>query len=354
METNHYTQDILEQPEALRKAVQSFDPSSLKPFGEALSSQKIDRIILTGMGASYFAAYPASLILARSGLPVMWIDTAELIHYNRSLLSRRTLLWVVSQSGCSAEVLALLEGVQKTRPAELLAVVNDLQSPLAQAASLVIPLHAEPEKTVSTRTYLNSLALGQLAARRLVGEEISSSSDELKAAADSMQTYLEDWQTRLELIASLAGEPGQLVLLGRGASLASAYCGALVLQEAVKYPALGFQAAEFRHGPLEMARTELKVLLFAGPEETRGLNLRLFDDLLGRGASPLWIDPLDGATPASPVVPADKRLPMPAARGIALPLAEILPVQLLSLHLGRLTGIEPGKFLHIGKVTLVE
>jgi glucosamine--fructose-6-phosphate aminotransferase (isomerizing) len=354
METNHYTRDILAQPGALRKAIRAFDPALLEPLVSPIASQKIDRIILTGMGASYYAAYPASLILARSRLPVIWLDASELIHYGRSLLSKRTLLWVVSQSGRSAEALALLEWARQHPPAALLAVVNDAQSPLAQAASMVLPLNAEPEKTVSTRTYLNTLALGQLAALRLVGEDLASHIHDLEATADAMQAYLEDWQARLEQIAGLVGEPQRLVLLGRGASLTSSYCGALVLQEAAKFPAMAFQAAEFRHGPLEMARPGLDVLIFGGPQETRALNLRLFNDLRACGAHPLWIDPLGGKTPASPEIPAAACLPMPEGRGVGLPIAEILPIQLLSLHLGRLSGIVPGEFLHIGKVTLVE
>ncbi|MBN1146725.1 MAG: SIS domain-containing protein [Anaerolineales bacterium] len=354
MANNLYARDILKQPGALRSALESFDSAALAPLAGALSSGKIDRIILTGMGASYYAAYPASLILARSGLPVMWLDTAELIHYGRSLLSPRTLLWAVSQSGRSAEMLALLERLSDCRPPALLAMVNDPQSPLAQAASLALPLNAEPEQTVSTRTYLNTLALSQLAALRLVGEDLAQGRRELEEAADSMQAYLESWQARLEQIASRVGEPGHLVLLGRGPSLASACCGALVLQEAVKFPAWALGAAEFRHGPLEIARPGLSALLFAGPPQTRALNLRLFDDLRARAARPFWLDPQDGATPESPAIPPERRLPMPAAHGLGLPLAEIAPVQLLSLHLGRLAGVEPGEFLHIGKVTLVE
>jgi glucosamine--fructose-6-phosphate aminotransferase (isomerizing) len=354
MELNHYTYDILTQPDALRKAIAGFDPSLFKPLVNAIASQKIDRIILTGMGASYYAAYPASLILARSRLPVIWMDASELIHYGRPLLSERALLWIVSQSGRSAEALSLLDWAREYPPAALLAVSNDPQSPLAQAASLVLWLNAEPEKTVSTRTYLNTLALGQLAALRLVGADLGLHLDDLHATAAAMQIYLESWQAHLERIASLVGKPERLVLLGRGASLTSSYCGALVIEEAAKFPAMAFQAAEFRHGPLEMARPDLDILIFAGPPETRALNLRLFDDLRRCDAHPLWIDPLDGKTPASPEIPSVARLPMPEGRGVGLPIAEILPIQLLSLHLGRISGIEPGKFLHIGKVTTQE
>jgi glucosamine 6-phosphate synthetase-like amidotransferase/phosphosugar isomerase protein len=45
---------------------------------------------------------------------------------------------------------------------------------------------------------------------------------------------------------------------------------------------------------------------------------------------------------------------MPDATGIGAPLAEILPIQLLTLHLANELGVEAGKFRHIGKVTLSE
>lgn len=354
MESNPYINDILGQPAVLADALDQYDPRALAPLARALAAGTFDRILLTGMGASYYGAYPASLILSGSGLPVLWVDTAELLHYSPAAISARTLLCIISQSGRSAEALSLLELIRETPPGAVLAVVNDLSSPLAQAATYALPICAEPELTVSTRTFMNTLALSQLAALQLVGEDLAPGLAQLRAAVAAIAAYLEPWPAPLEHTGHLVGRPEHLFLLGRGPSLAAAFGGALVAQEAAKYPASALQSAEFRHGPLELCDPTLSALIFGGPPVTRALNLRLFEDLRARDAHALWLDPEDGATPEAPVVPEGLRLPMPAARGIGLPLAEIVPAQVLSVYLARLTGVEAGAFRHIGKVTLTE
>jgi len=45
---------------------------------------------------------------------------------------------------------------------------------------------------------------------------------------------------------------------------------------------------------------------------------------------------------------------MPNGVGLGLPVAEIVPFQLLSVAIAQQSGIEAGKFLFSGKVTLTE
>ena len=48
------------------------------------------------------------------------------------------------------------------------------------------------------------------------------------------------------------------------------------------------------------------------------------------------------------------RMDMPAWRGIGQPIAEIIPMQLLSIAIANIRGIEAGKFIRSGKITLTE
>ncbi len=80
MTQSPYINDILCQPDALRKALASYPAGSLKNAAERLAKGEFDRIIITGMGASYMGTLPASEILSQSGLPVLWMDTADLLH----------------------------------------------------------------------------------------------------------------------------------------------------------------------------------------------------------------------------------------------------------------------------------
>lgn len=357
MEINNYLAEILSQPSSLKKSILQFEPSSLEPLSRSLRNGDFDRVILTGMGASYYSLFPASLILGKCGLPVMTIDTAELIHYGLDLLSPRSLVWAVSQSGQSAEIISLLDIIKDIHPKGFLATVNDQRSPLAEAASIIIPLSTEPEQTVSTRTYLNSLALMQLAALSILDGEPTNSYDELMRFSDILQIYLNDWEKNLEQIASVVDKPTYLALVGRGPSLASVFAGTLVLEEAAKFPAMGFQAAQFRHGPLEMTNQEVTVMCFAGSSKTLALNKNLFNDLCKMGVRSIWLEAGVGLSTLferGDCLDNARLLPLPEGSGICLPLAEIVPIQLLSIHLARAFGFEPGKFLRAKKVTLSE
>jgi glucosamine--fructose-6-phosphate aminotransferase (isomerizing) len=302
------------------------------------------------MGGSLYASYPIWLSLAAAGVPALWVDTAELIHHAPGLLTPRTLLWLFSQSGKSAEIIAALGFERGNRPAALLATVNDLDSPLAKAAetfagsSARVPIHAVVEQTVSTRTYINTLAVGQLAALALLGKEVESARAALKQTASHMADYLFDWESRVAGLGEQIGLPRRLAILGRGPSMASAYAGSLILGESAKFLAAPYQAGEFRHGPLELAGPDLTVLLLAGPAETRELNLRLLNDLRSYQTPAYWI----GAEAN------EWQIEIPEVPAIGLPLMEMLPIQLLSIHFARQIGVEPGHFFRSGKITLSE
>ncbi|SMD20503.1 SIS domain-containing protein [Kibdelosporangium aridum] len=334
-----YVQDILEQPPALRGLLTAGLGSAATTFlSQGLAG--FDRIVITGMGASLYASYPSYLRLARAGLPVWLVETGELLHDVPELVTGRSLLWVASQSGESAEVQALLEQCVNPRPT-VLGIVNNTDSALAQAADVVIELHAGEERAVSTRTYVNTLAASALAVRLALGEPEST---DLFAAVGAVQRYLDDWRAHADAIGDAISTPDALVILARGASLAAAGTGALIIKEAAKYHAEALSTSQFRHGPLEMVAVGVTVVLLEGDRHTAPLGQRLADDIRRYGGRVVWL----GQT-----VPDPDALSLAACRGAARHIAEILPLQLLSVVLAERAGIEPGVFRHLEKVTRV-
>ena len=105
-----------------------------------------------------------------------------------------------------------------------------------------------------------------------------------------------------------------------------------------------YQAGEFRHGPLELATPDLTTLIFAGSGNTKELNQRLFQDLRRYQVNAFWI----GAEKN------DWQIEIPDVPVIGLPLMEIIPIQLLSIHFAQKIGVEPGHFFRTGKITLSE
>jgi glucosamine--fructose-6-phosphate aminotransferase (isomerizing) len=331
-----YLQDIHAQPEALAGLL----AAGLTPDVRALLDRARDaeRIVLTGMGSSLFAWQPTFLRLAAAGLPVWVVEAAELLGAAGGLLTPGTMLWVASQSGRTAEVVALLEGASP-RPAMVLGLTNEPGSPLAGGADAVLELHCGPEHTVSTRSYVNTLAAAALATAHALGEHASPA---WQHAPGTVADWLARWdEHHARLDGLIPASAATLMALGRGAGLAAAQTGALITKEASGAAIEAMSVPQFRHGPLEMAGPELGALLLAGTgldRERTGLMRR---ELVASGAHVAWLDtePDDlGLTLAD--LPADLR-----------PVAEILPFQVLSVVLAERRGREPGAFTRIGKVT---
>jgi glutamine---fructose-6-phosphate transaminase (isomerizing) len=101
-------------------------------------------------------------------------------------------------------------------------------------------------------------------------------------------------------------------------------------------------ASQFRHGPLEMADDRTCVIVLPGTPADAPQNRRLAEDLSAFGANAIILGSPDHATaPQLPSAHSDE----------ARPLAEILPLQLLSVVLAERMGLEPGAFRQIAKVT---
>ena len=168
--TPAYVADIHRQPQALQQLLGSPIDSSALTLLRGLSD--FGRVILTGMGASLYAQYPAYLTLASAGLPVWHVEASDLLGGAAGLITPDTLLWITSQSGRSAEIAALLDRLAGRRPV-VLGFTNDTTSPLARSADAVVELRSGDEHTVGTCSYVNSLAAHLRATAAALGRQPS-------------------------------------------------------------------------------------------------------------------------------------------------------------------------------------
>jgi len=338
-----YVRDILDQPAALRDGLAAFaDYPSLQLFAERLATGDLRRVVLTGMGSSYYALHPLNLALTARGLTTQVIETSELIYYAPALLEPRTLLVVVSQSGRSAEVVHLLKRAGGDVP--ILSVTNAAESPLALQSNAVLLTHAGDEFSVSSKTYVTALAALAWLGDELTGCDPLPTCAALDRAPGAIAQYLAHWTEHVETLSEQLADVCWLFLVGRGPSLAAVGTGALIIKEAARFPAQGLSSAAFRHGPLEMTAPDQFVLVYSGAEATSELNARLADDIRATGGRAALVRESTLADVFA----------LPPAPEVARPLLEILPAQMLSLALARLKGHEPGRFEWATKVTLTE
>jgi glucosamine--fructose-6-phosphate aminotransferase (isomerizing) len=184
----------------------------------------------------------------------------------------------------------------------------------------------------------------QWLADTLCGQDAEASRLEQKDVSEKVAVYLADWRNHVANLADRLSGIRTLFLVGRGASLAAAGAGALVIKESDHFHAEGMSSAAFRHGPFEMLSDEVLVAVFAGDEKTRRLNEGLWADIRQAGGHSELIGERSGLK-SFRLVEHD-----PAIR----PILEILPVQMITIALAALAGREAGKFERATKITKTE
>jgi glutamine---fructose-6-phosphate transaminase (isomerizing) len=338
-----YLQDILSQPCALKKTLESLSATkALQQLAAKLRKGHFHSVVLTGMGSSLHALHPIHIALVQAGFSARMAETSELLHYQSRSFDRKTLIVAVSQSGRSAEMIRLLK--TNRRRAAILGVTNTADSPLAKHSDAVVLTHAGVEYSVSCKTYLAGLVALDLVGDVLCGNYTPRTRKELDAAVPAVANYLADWKSHVRFVAEALAPARYLFLVGRGRSLAAVETGALTIKESDHFHAEGMSSAAFRHGPYDMLGPETFVLVFAGDGKTIALNERLRDDIRAQGGTAEFVGE---SSPDAPfrLAKAPRRV---------LPLLEILPVQMITLALATLAGREPGRFQFATKITATE
>lgn len=331
-----YERDIAGQPHALREFIDA--PRVRRPVKKSIDAY--DRVIVTGMGSSHAAGARTWRRLVAAGIPAWWIDTASLLD-SVALVTSRTLVIATSQSGASGEIVTLLEELRNRRiAAEIIGITNDETSLLAQGADQVIYLRSGQEATVSTKSYVNSLAAHETLASVLLGD-VAGLPARLETGFGALAGLGE---VASEAIADAVSPGARIVLLGRGDHVATTIFGALILKEAAKVPAEGFVAGNFRHGPLEIAGPGL-VAFVIGIDHNEGSEplCRLAADVAASGSRVL--------TFGAAVVGGCTAVRAPAYEGFAGLCAGAQLCHRVSVEVAHRKGLVPGEFRFGQKVT---
>lgn len=337
-----YFSDLMNQPEALQATWEKLrDADVLDRIRQECGRKRFERVVLTGMGGSFFGLHPLAMEVAANGWTPMMVETSELIHYYPELLRPSTLVVAISQSGKSAETLRLLE--LNARRAKVIGVTNWADSPLAMKSDFAVMTAAGDEYTVSCKTYVTTQMALRMVGAALCGAEGGGRLREMEGAAEVFREYLGRWREHVDELIDVLSGVRDIFLAGRGESLSAAQTGALTIKESTHFHAEGMSSAAFRHGPFEMLKGGIFIGVFAGDEKTRELNERLVRDV--------------GATEARAALFAEDAsgvYRIPRVPGSLRTMVEVLPVQMMTLALATLVGREAGKFERATKVTAVE
>jgi glutamine---fructose-6-phosphate transaminase (isomerizing) len=326
--------DMAEQPDVLRRLVAR--------RSEIVASLELDRlagVVIVARGSSDYAAiFARYLFEAVCGRPVALAAPSLINLYGIEPQVRGWLALGISQSGRTPEIAAVLERYGAAG-AQTVAITNDPESRLAAVAQVGIDLGAGAELAVpATKTFT-----AQLAAVAFVAEALGPvfwGEDDWDRVPELVDGLLRDRDPAAAAAAGL-GDAGELVAVGRGYLMCVALEAALKLREATGVRAEGWSAADFRHGPMTVARGDIPLLAVSasGPAAA---DVEELAGELGRAGTPVLrlADLPDAALPYPAVLP-EPLCALPAT----------VRAQQLALELALRRGLDPDEPPGLKKVT---
>ena len=334
----HMLAEAREASESIARQL-AHDSEQYSAFGAMLRKQPPTSALTIARGSSDHAAHFMSyLIMARMGRLVTSLPMSLITLYQSQMVCDGLVSMAFSQSGQSPDLVAptrfFREGGAITA-----AFVNAPQSPLADAAQWVFPLHAGVEKSVAaTKSFIAQLVAG---ARTVAAWQDDAS---LQAALSALPQALQraahqDWSAGVELLQGA----DRLFVIGRGTGQAIAMEAALKFKETCGIQAEAFSGAEVKHGPMALIDEGYPLLIFAprGPAQA-GL-LLLAEEMRARGARILL---------AAPAGTPGVNLPVVDTESVDLdPISVIQSFYPMVEALARSRGRNPDEPRYLNKVT---
>lgn len=256
--------ELAEAPEVVAKQL-DHNKDAIAKLAEDLRANPPKFVVTCGRGSSDHATlYAKYLIESQLGIPVVSAAPSIVSIYNRSIATKDALFIAVSQSGKSPDLVINAEAARDAG-ARTVALVNVVDSPLADTVDHVIPLMAGPETSVAaTKSYIATLS----AIAQIVGAWTGDTSfnDGISKLPASLSAALDqDWLGASETIAKSDG----LYVIGRGPAFAIAQEAALKFKETSSLHAEAFSAAEVKHGPMALVTPTFPMLVFSQQDASR-------------------------------------------------------------------------------------
>ena len=337
--------EIFEQPERLASLLDKQRQTVLE-IAKAIQSRNVQYAFLAARGTSDNAGRYANYLWgAHNKLPLALATPSLFTYYQSPPRLHGALVIGVSQSGQSPDIVSVIEEGKK-QGCLTLAITNIPDSPLAQAADLVLDIQAGAEKAVAaTKTYTT-----ELMAIAMISAALNNSEARWNELA-----FVPKWA---EKTLALDKEIMQMtqryrymshcVVLGRGFNYATAFEWALKLKELTYVSAEPYSSADFQHGPIAMVEGGFPILAVA----PSGKVLDSMKDMLTRLRREKEADLVVISDDADTLALAQSPIQLPPQVPEWLtPLVSILPAQLFACHLTEVKGYDPETPRSITKVT---
>ncbi|MBA4083378.1 MAG: glutamine--fructose-6-phosphate transaminase (isomerizing) [Kytococcus sp.] len=321
----------------------------------------IDRITIVACGTAAYAGMVAKYAIEHwTRIPVE-VALAHEFRYCDPIVSDRTLVVSISQSGETADT-AMAVRHARSLGALTVSVCNTHGATIPRESDAVLYTHAGPEIAVaSTKAFLAQITacyvLGLYLAQ-LRGETYADDAKAVMAELHEVPAKIESLlgeMDRVKEIARFMADTRAVLYLGRHVGYPIAMEGALKLKELAYIHAEGFAAGELKHGPIALIEPGQPVFVVVpGPDTPNELHKKVvsnIQEIRARGARTLVIAQ-EGDEEVLPF--ADEVIRVPHTSPLLQPLLTVVPLQVFALHLSTAKGLDVDQPRNLAKSVTVE
>ena len=356
--------EIMEQPEALRRAISPRIKDGRVIFDDLKlpveKMREFTRIFIVACGSSYHVGmigkYNLEHLLRRNVEVVL----ASEFRYSDPIVDDKSLVIVISQSGETLDTMAALREAKK-RGGYILSIVNVVGSSIARESDDVLYTWAGPEIAVATtKAYSTQLAVLDmigLAFGEALGtvkkEEYNEAVAELQNLPEKMEQFLASESCEaIPKYASQYFNHNSVFFIGRNLDYALGLEGSLKLKEISYIHSEAYASGELKHGTISLIEDGTLVIAL-------GTYAPLFDkamsnvvEVKARGADVLALATESHRGEMAKTV--ENVITIPDTAQMLLPSLGVVPLQLLSYYIALQRGCDIDKPRNLAKSVTVE
>ena len=354
--------EIYEQPETIRNALRGrllVEKGEVKLGGlDHVRDRllKARRIILVGCGTSWHAALVGEYMLEQIAKIPAEVEYASEFRYRNPVVTAEDVMFVISQSGETADSLAALREA-KARGATALGIVNVVGSTIARESDGGVYIHAGPEIGVaSTKAFTSQLTVLALITLMLARDKGMSQADFRLLAQEldslpSKVSYLLQVMGCVKEVAAEFRDARNFLYLGRGSNYPVALEGALKLKEISYIHAEGYPAAEMKHGPIALIDEQMPVVIVVPKDGIYEKVMSNVQEVRARKGRIIAIANEDDTDIEQYV---EFVLRVPRTYGFFGPIINVIPLQLLAYYIAVARGVNVDQPRNLAKSVTVE
>ena len=353
--------EIMEQPSSLSQTMlgrvknNNITLGGINSFSDNLLKTK--RIIIIGCGTSWHAGLVAEYFLEKYLKVPVEIEYASEFRYRFPIINKGDVVFVISQSGETADTLEATK-IAKKKGATVLGIVNAVGSSIARLTHEGCYLHAGPEIGVaSTKAFTSQLMVLFMIGIKcsFLKKNISQKKYlkmilELEKIPEKIKEILK-MNSKIEAISKKIYKKNNALFLGRGNNFPVALEGALKLKEISYIHAEGYPAAEMKHGPIALIDNKMPVIAICTKSDEYDKMISNIREVGARNAIIIGI--IDKANEHVKDY-LDYSITVPTTSKDFTPILNQIPLQLFAYHCAKLRGCDVDKPRNLAKSVTVE